>query len=71
MKKLPFFVGLLSGLALAQTWKPLMKEGIKASIWAGRKVKEVSQQALEDLQDVTAEAVEETAQQPQAKKDNS
>lgn len=60
MKKTTLFVGgLASGLVLSQTWKVLTKEGIKLGIKAGRKVKEVSQQALEDIGDLTAEATEE------------
>ena len=60
MKKTTLFVGgLASGLVLSQTWKVLTKEGIKLGIKAGRKVREVSQQALEDIGDLTAEATEE------------
>jgi hypothetical protein len=60
MKKTTLFVGgLASGLVLSQTWKVLTKQGIKLGIKAGRKVKEVSQQALEDIGDLTAEATEE------------
>lgn len=60
MKKTTLFVGgLASGLVLSQTWKVLTKQGIKLGIKAGRKVREVSQQALEDIGDLTAEAAQE------------
>lgn len=63
MKKKTFFLGLLSGLVLANHWKFLTKEGIKTGIRAGRKVKEFSQQALEDIEDIRAEVAEELAEQ--------
>lgn len=56
---LTFFVGIVSGVVLSKTWRPLTKQGIKAGIRAGRKIREFSQQAIEDLGDVTAEATEE------------
>lgn len=60
-----FFGGLLSGVVsgvvLTRTWKVLMKEGIKAGMLAGRKIREVSQQAMEDVEDVAAEAAQEVA----------
>lgn len=60
MKKTTLFVGgLASGLILSQTWRALTKQGIKFGIRAGRKVRELSQRAIEDLGDVTAEAAEE------------
>lgn len=68
MKKKTFFVGLVSGLILANTWRTLTKEGIKFGIQAGRKVKEVSQQAMEDMEDIAAEAVEEVSARPRATK---
>lgn len=68
MKKKTFFVGLVSGLVLANTWRTLTKEGIKFGIQAGRKVKEVSQQAMEDMEDIAAEAVEEVTPRPRATK---
>lgn len=65
--KLPFFGGLLAGLVsgvvLARHWRELTKGGIKASVRAGRKLKEISQQAIEDLEDVTAEATEELSEE--------
>lgn len=68
MKKKNFFLGLISGLVLARTWRVLTKEGIKFGIQAGRKVREVSQQAMEDIEDIAAEATEEVAARPQAAK---
>ncbi|HEX8475594.1 MAG TPA: DUF5132 domain-containing protein [Pyrinomonadaceae bacterium] len=65
MKKTTFFVGVLSGVVLARTWKVLAKEGIKTGIKAGRKFREISQQAMEDIEDLTAEATEELAEQEQ------
>jgi hypothetical protein len=58
-----FFVGIVSGVVLAKTWRPLTKKGIKAGIRAGRKIREVSQQAMEDVGDLTAEATEELIQE--------
>ena len=59
-KKTVFFLGLLSGvvsgLVLSGTWKPLTKGGVKAGTKGWRKVREVSQKAFEDIQDVVAEA---------------
>ena len=67
--KLPFFGGLLagvvSGVVLARHWRELTKGGIKAGIRAGRKLKEMSQQAMEDLEDVAAEATEELSEEDQ------
>jgi hypothetical protein len=64
MKKAMFFLaGLASGIVLTKHWRPLAKGGIKAGIRAGRKVKEVSQQAVEDIEDVTAEALEELSEE--------
>ena len=65
MKKRTFFaglVGLASGMVLAQNWKILTKESIKFGIRAGIKVREISQQAMEDLEDITAEAAQEVSQ---------
>lgn len=69
-KKNLFFMGglitgIASGVVLSQTWKVLMKEGIKAGILAGRKIREVSQQAMEDVEDIAAEAAQEVAEHDQ------
>jgi hypothetical protein len=60
-----FFVGIVSGVVLSKTWRPLTKKGIKAGIRAGRKIREFSQQAIEDVGDLTAEATEELIQEEQ------
>ncbi|HEX8145185.1 MAG TPA: hypothetical protein VF553_21645 [Pyrinomonadaceae bacterium] len=62
-KKMLFFAGLFSGVVIAQNWRVISKQGIKMSIRAGRKVRELSQQAMEDFEDVTAEAIEELAEE--------
>jgi hypothetical protein len=64
-KKVLFFAGLFSGVVIAQNWRAISKQGVKFSIRAGRKVRELSQQAIEDFEDVTAEAVEELAEEEQ------
>lgn len=63
MKKMIFFAGIVSGVALAQHWRGLTKGGIKVGIRAGRKLREFSQQAAEDIEDIAAEAIEELAEQ--------
>ncbi len=65
MKKTLFVVGVLSGVVLSQTWKVITKEGIKVGIRAGRKLRELSQQAIEDIEDIAAEASEEVSQKGQ------
>lgn len=69
MKKGVFIVGLVSGLVLSRTWKVLTKEGIKVGIRAGRKLNEFSQQVVEDIQDITAEALEELSEKEQPEAD--
>ena len=54
--------GLASGVILSQNWRYLTKEGIKLGLRAGVKVREVSQQAMEDLGDLTAEATQELSE---------
>ena len=60
------FAGLVSGLILAPHWRGVAKGGIKAGIRAGRNLKEFSQKAMEELEDVTAEAAAELAQEEEA-----
>ena len=55
-------VGLAAGVVLAQNWRFLTKEGIKFGLRTAEKVKEVSQQAMEDFGDLTAEATEELSE---------
>lgn len=64
-KRSVFTVGLISGLVLSRTWRVLAKEGIKYGIQAGRKVREISQQAMEDIEDIAAEASAEVQAPPQ------
>ena len=61
MKKQTYLLGLATGVVLAHSWRFLTKEGIKAGVRAGRKLKEVSQQAMEDMEDMRAEAMHELA----------
>ena len=55
-------VGLAAGVVLAQNWRVITKESIKFGLRTAEKVKEVSQQALEDFGDLTAEANEELSE---------
>lgn len=60
MKKSTLFAcGLVTGVILTQNWRDLTKAGIKFGIRAGHKAREFSQQALEDLGDIAAEATDE------------
>lgn len=60
MKKSALFAcGLAAGVILSQNWRDLTKAGIKLGIRAGNKAREFSQQALEDLGDIAAEATDE------------
>jgi hypothetical protein len=72
MKKRTLFaglVGLASGVVLAHNWRVLTKEGIKLGIRTGHKVRELSQQAIEDLGDLTAEVNQEISQQQSSEHD--
>jgi hypothetical protein len=59
MKKISYLLGVASGVVLTNYWRVLVKQGVKAGVRAGRAVREVSQQAMEDVQDASAEALEE------------
>jgi len=63
MKKITYVLGLASGVALACSWRFLAKEGIKAGVKAKRKLQEVSQMAMDDIEDVSAEAFGELGDQ--------
>jgi hypothetical protein len=63
MKKLIFLAGIVSGCALTVGWKVVAKEGIKTGIRAGKKLRELSRQALDDLEDIAAEAKEELSKE--------
>ena len=52
-------VGLAAGVILTQNWRVITKESIKFGLRTAEKAKEVSQQAMEDFGDLTAEANEE------------
>ncbi|MET0647632.1 MAG: hypothetical protein ABW208_13530 [Pyrinomonadaceae bacterium] len=65
MKTRTYLLGLASGLVLARYWKPLVKEGIKVGVLAGRQIKQVSDQVMEDLEDASVEAFEELQEQEQ------
>jgi hypothetical protein len=65
MKKLVFLIGFVSGGVLANKWRVVAKQSIKGGILASRKIKEISEQVKEDLQDVTAEATEELQREDQ------
>lgn len=67
MKKSTYLLGLASGLVLASSWKILVKEGIKAGVLAGRQVKKISEQVMEDLDDARAEAFDELQEQEEQK----
>ena len=55
-------VGLAAVVILAQNWRVITKESIKFGLRTAEKVKEVSQQAMEDFGDLTAEANEELSE---------
>lgn len=68
LKKTIFVAGMLSGLVIAGSWKLLAKGGVKLGVKAGRKLKELSMQVKEDIEDLTAEAVEEVTKYDETKK---
>jgi hypothetical protein len=66
MKKnltLTFLAGIAIGAVLYPNWRVVAKKAIKTGIKGGRKLMEFSQQAMEDIEDVTAEAVRELDEQ--------
>lgn len=65
MKKTTYLFGVISGVLVAQYWRPLFKESVKAGVRAGRVMRRVSAQAMEEMEDANAEAMEELAQQDQ------
>ena len=67
-----FGLGVLAGVVVCKKWEPLAKAGVKAGIRAGRSIKKISDEVVEDLQDYAAEAEHELAEtggsaQPAAK----
>ncbi|ACO32107.1 hypothetical protein [Acidobacterium capsulatum] len=63
MKKSSYLLGLASGVVAAAYWRTILKEGIKGGVRAGRVVQRVSAQAIEEMQDASAEAWSEIEQQ--------
>jgi hypothetical protein len=70
MKKITYILGLASGVVLAQNWKFLVKEGVKAGVKVGRGIKKVSAETLEDIEDASAEAMQDLAEEDQAAQEN-
>jgi hypothetical protein len=58
-----FLAGMAAGIVLVPNWRSAAKKGIKAGIKGGRRIREFSQQAIQDLEDVAAEATSELEEQ--------
>lgn len=69
MKKTSYLLGVVSGAILLYNWKFLVKEGVKIGVMVGREVKKVSAKTLEDLEDATAEAMQEVEEQDRANRE--
>ncbi|HEX7828884.1 MAG TPA: hypothetical protein VF787_04485 [Thermoanaerobaculia bacterium] len=54
-----FGVGLIAGAAMKHKWRSIAKEGIKTGVRASRKIREISEEAMEELEDVAADAMAE------------
>lgn len=65
MKKTTYLFGVISGVVVAQSWRLLFKEGVKAGVRAGRVIRRVSAQAMEEMEDANAEAMEELKHEEQ------
>lgn len=63
MKKTTYLFGLASGVAITCSWRFLFKESVKAGVRAGRVIRRVSAQALEEMEDANAEALHELHEQ--------
>jgi hypothetical protein len=70
MKKTTYILGLASGVVLAQSWRVLVKEGVKLGVKVGREVKKVSAETLEDIEDASAEAMQDLAEEDQVAREN-
>ena len=70
MKKTTYILGLASGVVLAQNWKFLVKEGVKVGVKVGRGIKKVSAETLEDIEDASAEAMQDLAEEDQVAREN-
>ncbi len=66
MKKTTYILGVASGLVLAQSWKFLVREGVKVGVKVGRGIKRVSAETLEDIEDASAEAMQDLAEEEEA-----
>ena len=69
MKKTTYLLGLASGVVLACSWKFLVKESVKIGVKVGRGVKRVSAETLEDLEDASAEAMQDLAEEDEINRD--
>jgi hypothetical protein len=67
MKKTTYILGLASGVVLAFNWKLIVKESVKMGVKVGRGIKKVSAETLEDLEDASAEAMHDLAEEDRAK----
>jgi len=65
MNKAAYIFGVATGVILACSWKLIVREGVKAGVRAGRAIRTVSDQAVEDLEDASAEAMDELAWEEQ------
>lgn len=63
MKTSSYLLGIASGVVVAAYWRTILKEGVKGGVRAGRVVKRVSAQAMEEIEDANAEALSELEQQ--------
>jgi len=70
MKKTIYILGLASGVILAQNWRFLVKEGVKIGVKVGRGIKKVSAETLEDLEDASAEAMQDLAEEDETVQEN-
>jgi hypothetical protein len=70
MIKKNYVLGLASGVALAASWKFLVKEGVKIGVKVGRGIKKVSAETLEDIEDASAEAMQDLEEEEQAAREN-
>lgn len=68
---LSFLAGMVAGVVLVPNWRSAAKKGIKVGIKGGRKIREFSQQAMEDLEDVAAEAASELEEQERQEQERS
>jgi hypothetical protein len=68
MNKAVYVFGIATGVILACSWKFIVREGVKAGVQAGRAIRTVADQAVEDLEDASAEAMDELAREEQREK---